>query len=234
MRRLLAVSAVFLLVACDQIPTDVPARAPDRGMELVPDGAFPAPNTPFTPPVGRPTPPQSVAALSTECVVSWELGAFNTSGHSAHGNSFIACATGTVTAIEIDYRGSAIGGRTLTMYAGNTIVGPAYTQTGVALAGGGWNTITLTTGFPVVAGSQYTFLVDVSSPVRFGNSADLTGQWGYFSTWGAPQWQINHRVHIEDPNPTTKDDCMNGGWEAYGFKNQGQCVRFIETGKDSR
>ena len=35
-------------------------------------------------------------------------------------------------------------------------------------------------------------------------------------------------------DPQTKDDCKKGGWEQYGFKNQGQCVRFIETGKDSR
>jgi hypothetical protein len=34
--------------------------------------------------------------------------------------------------------------------------------------------------------------------------------------------------------PTTKDDCKKGGWETYGFKNQGQCVKFVETGKDSR
>ncbi len=31
-----------------------------------------------------------------------------------------------------------------------------------------------------------------------------------------------------------KDQCKNGEWEALGFKNQGQCVRFVETGKDSR
>lgn len=42
----------------------------------------------------------------------------------------------------------------------------------------------------------------------------------------------------EDPAvPTTKDECKDGGWqspefEALGFKNQGQCVRFVETGKD--
>lgn len=35
-------------------------------------------------------------------------------------------------------------------------------------------------------------------------------------------------------DPTTKDQCKKGGWEAFGFKNQGQCVRFVETGKDSR
>lgn len=36
------------------------------------------------------------------------------------------------------------------------------------------------------------------------------------------------------PSPTSKRQCKNGGWEAFGFKNQGQCVRFVETGKDSR
>lgn len=31
-----------------------------------------------------------------------------------------------------------------------------------------------------------------------------------------------------------KDQCREGQWEAMGFKNQGQCVRYVETGKDSR
>jgi hypothetical protein len=35
-------------------------------------------------------------------------------------------------------------------------------------------------------------------------------------------------------NPRTKEDCKDGGWRRYGFKNQGQCVRFVETGTDSR
>lgn len=32
----------------------------------------------------------------------------------------------------------------------------------------------------------------------------------------------------------SKDQCKNGGWVLFGFKNQGQCVRYVETGKDSR
>ncbi len=32
----------------------------------------------------------------------------------------------------------------------------------------------------------------------------------------------------------TMDDCKSGGWRDYGFENQGQCVRYAETGKDSR
>ena len=35
-------------------------------------------------------------------------------------------------------------------------------------------------------------------------------------------------------NPTERDECKNGGWMLFGFENQGQCVRFVETGKDSR
>jgi hypothetical protein len=42
---------------------------------------------------------------------------------------------------------------------------------------------------------------------------------------------------LEAPAPTdpaTKDDCKNGGWESFGFRNQGQCIQFVNTGKDSR
>jgi len=35
-------------------------------------------------------------------------------------------------------------------------------------------------------------------------------------------------------NPTMRSDCMSRGWHDFGFKNQGQCMRFLETGKDSR
>jgi hypothetical protein len=33
-----------------------------------------------------------------------------------------------------------------------------------------------------------------------------------------------------NPNnvPTTKDQCKKGGFAQYGFKNQGQCVSFVE------
>lgn len=34
--------------------------------------------------------------------------------------------------------------------------------------------------------------------------------------------------------PTTKEQCLKGGWQGFGFSNQGQCVRYVQTGKDSR
>lgn len=35
-------------------------------------------------------------------------------------------------------------------------------------------------------------------------------------------------------DPMTVDDCKKGGWRGYGFRNQGQCIRFVNTGKDDR
>lgn len=34
--------------------------------------------------------------------------------------------------------------------------------------------------------------------------------------------------------PDSKGDCKGGGWDDYHFKNQGQCIRYVNTGKDSR
>lgn len=37
-----------------------------------------------------------------------------------------------------------------------------------------------------------------------------------------------------DDGPANAAACKKGGWSDFGFKNQGQCIRFVETGKDSR
>ena len=41
-------------------------------------------------------------------------------------------------------------------------------------------------------------------------------------------------VTIEFPDPATMDDCKDGGWEDFGFDNQGRCMQFVLTGRDSR
>jgi hypothetical protein len=35
-------------------------------------------------------------------------------------------------------------------------------------------------------------------------------------------------------SPTSKDNCKNAGWSAFGFRNQGLCIQYVNTGKDSR
>ncbi|MEK7100901.1 MAG: thrombospondin type 3 repeat-containing protein [Patescibacteria group bacterium] len=37
-----------------------------------------------------------------------------------------------------------------------------------------------------------------------------------------------------DPNPTTIDQCQQLSWMGFSFRNQGQCVAFVNTGHDSR
>jgi hypothetical protein len=37
-------------------------------------------------------------------------------------------------------------------------------------------------------------------------------------------------VQPPPPFPTTKDQCKNGGYSSFGFKNQGECVAFVERG----
>jgi hypothetical protein len=32
--------------------------------------------------------------------------------------------------------------------------------------------------------------------------------------------------------PTNKDQCKHGGWAQFGFKNQGQCVAFVQRGPE--
>ena len=36
---------------------------------------------------------------------------------------------------------------------------------------------------------------------------------------------------LEEPKPTNREQCKNGGWQSYGtsFKNQGDCVSFVAT-----
>ena len=38
----------------------------------------------------------------------------------------------------------------------------------------------------------------------------------------------------EATDPEEKDECKDGGWVDLGFRNQGQCVRFVNTGVDTR
>ena len=35
-------------------------------------------------------------------------------------------------------------------------------------------------------------------------------------------------------DPASHEECMKGGWSNFNFRNQGQCLRFVETAFDSR
>ena len=51
---------------------------------------------------------------------------------------------------------------------------------------------------------------------------------------GAEQNWYFDWVTVYPEIPETLADCQDGGWESFGFRNQGQCNRFVNTGQDSR
>jgi hypothetical protein len=51
---------------------------------------------------------------------------------------------------------------------------------------------------------------------------------------GERDWDFDWVTFEVLPDAQTKEDCKNGGWEQYGFRDQGQCIRYVETGQDSR
>jgi hypothetical protein len=71
---------------------------------------------------------------------------------------------------------------------------------------------------PVVRAFQASSVVEVR--LALGGERDWDFDWTPFA------------VGLNDP--TTTDDCKHGGWEQFGFSNQGQCIRFVNTGEDSR
>jgi Tol biopolymer transport system component len=80
-------------------------------------------------------------------------------------------------------------------------------------------------------GDYEVFMMDadgLSSPVNVTNNSVIIDTQG---SWGVPP------AFVPPPpsaNPTNVEQCKNSGWVAYGFRNQGQCMRYVETGQDSR
>jgi hypothetical protein len=145
-----------------------------------------------------------------DCRISFADTPLTTGGQTAHGNSFTACATGTITSIEIEYVGDAVTDRVLTIFEGNTVSGsPAYTQTGVALGGGGGlKSMVLSTPFPVVSGAVYTFNVDVGSPVKC--RLYVPGSTSYLSNGALANGSIGYRVAIaSETTPPTRTAAVN-------------------------
>lgn len=44
----------------------------------------------------------------------------------------------------------------------------------------------------------------------------------------------SYAAHWHNGAPAGRDDCKDGGWQGFGFRNQGQCIKFVNTGMDSR
>jgi hypothetical protein len=48
---------------------------------------------------------------------------------------------------------------------------------------------------------------------------------------GEREWDFDWTLFAVGPTPADKNDCKNGGWAAFGFRNQGECIKFVNTGR---
>lgn len=120
--------------------------------------------------------------------------------------TFTTCNNGTGgdTTLGV-YTGGAVG--SLTTVGANNDMGTACTNTVISNPG-----LTSEVSFTAVAGTTYH--IQVGNPA--GATVDFQLTWAFAG------------------DPTSVDDCKNGGWASYGFSNQGRCIQFVNTGKDSR
>lgn len=73
-------------------------------------------------------------------------------------------------------------------------------------------------------GANSTKQVTVEATHKVEAQAVLGPEQNYYTCWKT----------FYPEQPDSKSDCKRGGWEDYHFENQGQCVRYVNTGKDSR
>jgi hypothetical protein len=95
----------------------------------------------------------------------------------------------------------------------------------------------VTGGTAVPAGSGYFFHVDDRAPMSDLVRLELLGSPP--SACGSPLLISPALVTVGDivvtdapappPLPTSKDECKDGGWRQFGFRNQGECVAFVES-----
>ena len=97
------------------------------------------------------------------------------------------------------------------------------------------NTAVITIDGTLVIGDQ-TFVIDYgpATITLQDNGSAVADRFGFIqggdcSTPVSTDQLLNGRAQVFDahPLPTTKTDCMSGGFTQWGFKNQGQCIRFV-------
>jgi hypothetical protein len=125
----------------------------------------------------------------------------NTNNNSTgHGQSFTATQSGVLTTVKILVNGNSTG-RNIHFYNNGTGSGtawsigtPMYTESNVSLtdsAGGViWSEINLSTPLTVVAGQQYSFIIEGNTDIYYSGSAYSGGQflWGYDASSGCCSW----------------------------------------------
>jgi hypothetical protein len=155
----------------------------------------------------------AIASTGPSVVISYTVTVRSTS-------TSVSCSPGTV----------AVGtASTCTATVTDTDAGTPSTPTGTVSfgssgAGGfGGNPCTLDETSSGVASCSVSYTPDASNtPTR---TDTITATYGGDSTHA-----VSSGTTAVTTRPTSKADCQNGGWQNYGFANQGQCIQFVGGG----
>lgn len=118
------------------------------------------------------------------------------------------------------------------------VVGGWTNLTAVPYVADEWNTVALvlndeTGEFDVYINEVLAVSSGAGDTVNLG--AVILNQYNYGSesTDYTVRWS-NFAYGNVVASPVSKDACKGNGWTAFGFRNQGQCIQYVNTGKDSR
>jgi hypothetical protein len=106
-----------------------------------------------------------------------------------------------------------------------------YVPSGVDVNYDGWNTLSITLDTDADVANYAINGQEAGKPIYA--AGDLIGQ-VYLNHYNDGVNDYTAYWHAGVTDIDSKDQCKDGDWEDAGFKNQGQCLRFVNTGKDSR
>ena len=89
------------------------------------------------------------------------------------------------------------------------------THNNAHIADGKWKAVCVGGTHPAVLAETFRAANYVDIRLSYGAETDERFDWTRFYVMGAE----------------SKDQCQDGGWQAFGFANQGHCIRYIVTGK---
>ena len=99
----------------------------------------------------------------------------------------------------------------------------------------GCMTLTVNDGVPITDSYGTIAPTDINIETELGNGAH-PGWYSAYDAGDGPNVGVDFNLTISpvvENKPETKDDCKHGGFEAYGFKNQGQCVASVQSNENA-
>lgn len=220
---LLTVPLVLLIAACDPGTEIIAPEGPEATFALSPTDMD---ASALMSELGNPVPPEVIVSHNE---LEWVWASSCADGAPIPGGLFC----------DIDVGHDRFEFATETQWANRPLIDAFGTGQGHMKCAAPWFNLTLDHcdwGDAFLAEDDALFIMlKLSSygSAAFGEGG-TAGDDGYPMAGLAETWLVREPADDPDPDPQSKNDCKKGDWDQFGFKNQGQCVRFMETGKDSR